>query len=157
VKPEQDFEDLKRLLKLKRHEKPPPGYFNDFSGHIIAQIKAGPKTGHDNLLEWLYFEAPWMERLLASFQTKPLVSWGVGAAICAVIISTLVYTQSVEPSPSGPMGVVDTAAIKPASTEIPSGFDQPQTAQAENATSNSAEASLFDKIVPQTQPADWHP
>ncbi len=28
---EHNFQDLKRLLKLKRHEVPPPGYFNNFS------------------------------------------------------------------------------------------------------------------------------
>ena len=37
-KNEDNFETLKQLLKLKQHEVPPPGYFNNFSDQILSLI-----------------------------------------------------------------------------------------------------------------------
>ena len=57
---EQNFEDLKRLLKFKRHEAPPPGYFNNFSGQVISRIRAGEAGGSQTFIERLQRDAPWL-------------------------------------------------------------------------------------------------
>ncbi len=49
----KNFDELKRLLKLKRHEIPPPGYFNNFSGEVISRIRAGETGGSTSLAEQL--------------------------------------------------------------------------------------------------------
>lgn len=76
----EDFEKLRKLLKLKQHEPPPPGYFNRFSDLVIARIEreGAPKE------PWI--ETPWLRRILRTFESSPLVAGLFGSAICALVI-----------------------------------------------------------------------
>ncbi len=69
-----EFESLKKLLALKRHEEPPPGYFDRLPGEIrarIAHAQASPE--------------PWWRRWLASWDLSPAL-----ATSYAVVAVTLV-------------------------------------------------------------------
>ena len=87
----QDFGSLRRLLTLKRHEQPPPGYFNDFSRQVIARIKAGER-GEQGAFEGLFWEASWLQRLWRALETKPIMAGAFGAAVCALLIAGVIYS-----------------------------------------------------------------
>ncbi len=59
-----NFESLRRLLALKRHETPPPGYFNNFSRQVMARIRAGEAEAPASLSERLFAGMPWLLRWL---------------------------------------------------------------------------------------------
>jgi hypothetical protein len=89
-----DFDALRRLLALKRHEQPPPGYFNRFSSQVIARIKAGERGEPASVLERLFGKANWWQRLWAGLESKPGFAGAFGAAVCALVISGIVYSEN---------------------------------------------------------------
>lgn len=70
--PSEDFSELRRVLAWKRHETPPPGYFNHFSAKIIARIEA----------EQFAAPVPWWQHLLAPLNWQRGLL-GANILICA--------------------------------------------------------------------------
>jgi hypothetical protein len=93
---EHNHEDLQRLLKLKRHEVPPPGYFNHFSGDVIARIKAGEAMSSGSFVEYLQDHAPWVFTLVRLFETKPGVVGGLATSLCVLLVFGLVMTENTD-------------------------------------------------------------
>jgi hypothetical protein len=86
---DNNFQNLKRLLKLKQHEVPPPGYFNRFSESVIARLQAG-EARPETLAEHLHIEAPWLVSLLQLFEARPALlgtcATGMGILLIAGFI-----------------------------------------------------------------------
>lgn len=98
MRPEsENFEQVRRLLALKRHEQPPPGYFNDFSGWVIARIRAGERAS-DSAFAILEAQSPWLSRLLAAFETKPVLAGAFGVAVGAVILAGMISLSAPDSS-----------------------------------------------------------
>ena len=79
-----NFQDLKRLLKLKQHEIPPPGYFNRFSGDVMARIRAG-ETEQAESSVWANF--------LRIFEAKPGMIGGLATSLCLVLLGGVVFAD----------------------------------------------------------------
>jgi hypothetical protein len=79
----ENFEQLQKLLALKRHEQPPPGYFNSFSSKVIARIEAGESAGRTS----------WYAKLLSLVEARPMLTGAFGAAACALAISGFVFSE----------------------------------------------------------------
>lgn len=100
----ENFEQLRRLLALKRHEQPHPRYFNDFSSQVVARIKAGDKGETADGLDWLFGDVSWLQRLWATLESKPALAGAFGAAVCAMLVAGIVYSANVEPAPAHAAG-----------------------------------------------------
>jgi hypothetical protein len=82
----QDFEQLRRLFAIKRHEQPPPGYFDRFSREVVSRIKAGEQGDRVH-------DGSWLQRIWAALETKPVFAGAFGASVCAVLISGLLSAE----------------------------------------------------------------
>lgn len=100
-----NFETLKRMLKLKRHEVPPPGYFNNFSGTVIARIRAGDTGAKESFFERLQSDAAFWDKLLHIFRVRPGIIGGLATGICLLFLVGVVMLDQSEGGP------VDTDSI----------------------------------------------
>ncbi|HEU5397122.1 MAG TPA: hypothetical protein VFV81_08135 [Verrucomicrobiae bacterium] len=84
-----EFESLRQLLALKRHEVPPPGYFNRFSDNVLARIQAAEQEA----------ALPWFVRLLHLLELKPAFAGGFASAVCLLLLFGIVYAGSDNTTP----------------------------------------------------------
>ena len=124
---ENNFDSLRRLLKLKRHENPPPGYFNDFSSSVTARIRAGEADVNKSAAERLAVEAPWLMKFLQFFEAKPAFAGGFALALCLLLLAGIVFEDRSDVGQSSPVFVDATPSVTVAApTQVAS--DQPAAA-----------------------------
>lgn len=82
----ENFRQVRRALVLKRYEQPPPRYFNEFSGQVIARLQAGERGQGQEAGSW--FRGIW-----AFLDTRPAVAASFGMAMVAVVIFGVVCSD----------------------------------------------------------------
>ena len=136
----ENFDSLRQLLALKRHEIPPPGYFDRFSRDVMARIKSGD-TGDE-----LGVDYSWFRRFLRVFDVKPVFAGAFGTAVCAFLISGVLSSDD---TPAG-------AAITPAAPGAVVGVIAPGMSDGDqqyaSASNSVASRSLFDQFSLQATP-----
>lgn len=103
----QNFDDLKKLLKLKRHELPPPGFFSHFSDEIVSRIRAGEARGGGAMVDRLNDSAPWLVNFLRFFEAKPGVVGAFATSLCLLLVFGVVLAERSE---SGSQNLLTAAA-----------------------------------------------
>jgi hypothetical protein len=98
----ENFESLRQLLSLKRHEVPPPGYFNRFSGQVIARIRAGEREAET--------ATPWYLRFMQMFEMKPAFASSFASALCLLLLFGIVYAEQ---SDQSPQSLMQTSQLSP--------------------------------------------
>jgi len=110
---DKNFENLKRLLKLKQHEVPPPGYFNHFSDSVIARLQAG-EARPETLSERLHIQAPWLVSLLRLFEARPALLGACATGMGVLLIGGFILIGEPDGQVSQPLLTSsDTAAAVP--------------------------------------------
>lgn len=116
--PDESNRRLLSLLALKRHELPPPGFFDQLPNRILVNIRAGSRTA----------EAPWWERLWQNVRHEPLLAGSYAAlATGALIFGVSVFQVATEPAGPPIAGLeaftVNEGALSfaPAPSAMPSG------------------------------------
>jgi hypothetical protein len=142
----ENFEQLRRLLRLKRFEQPPPRYFHEFSAQVIARIERGERgEGHAGA-GWMSWEAGWVHRIWAAFEAKPVLAGAFGVAVCATLITGVIrsaYTD-LQPAPLGP--VMESAMSGPVGTANAMADNHPMLVRAPLGFIPSAESSSSSPV-----------
>jgi hypothetical protein len=147
---ENDFGTLRQFLKLKRHESPPPGYFNNFSNEVIARIREG-ESGESG-----YFsEAPWLLKFLQLFEFKPAFAGAFASALFLLLVFGFVFADRPESSPE-PLLQPSAQPSNSFAAVTPIALAQPAETTGIIATTNPASslqpvASLFNSQNPFAQ------
>ncbi len=142
----ENFDSLRRLLALKRHEQPPPGYFNRFSRDVVARIKAGESGGEMSL------QMPFWERVLGLFDLKPVVAGAFGMGVCALLISGVVASEnsgaiaSQDSKPTGAAVAAVSANNSAVATPVALNNSNPEDTGFSSTNAVAAPGSLFDKF-----------
>jgi hypothetical protein len=92
--PPEDFAELRRLLALKRHETPPPGYFSGFSDRVIARIEREDRNRPQ----------PWWQRWLSLAGWSPRLV-GTNLALLGGLGLLGFSAWRYNAQPAGPTGV----------------------------------------------------
>lgn len=148
--PEENFEQLRKLLELKRRETPPPGYFEDFSSNLIARIQAEDDRP----------AAVWWRRFFPGFDTSPIMVGAYGVIVASlVIVGVQMAGRAGNPdgkasdpalagtNPGKPIGLaVSPASIQPAAATDALIVAEPQlgVASADEDLARSAPTGLFN-------------
>ncbi len=79
-----DFRQVRKLLSLKRHEQPPPGYFDSFSNRVIARIEREEEIA----------QRPWWDKLLALIECNPIGACAYGLVFFLTVLLGVNFYQS---------------------------------------------------------------
>ena len=82
----ENFDALRKLLVLKRHELPPPGYFDRLPGLIMARLERGEE------------KPTFWSRFLAGFILRPAFAYTLGLVFCGALATGVSYALRLQPT-----------------------------------------------------------
>lgn len=108
----ESFPEVARLLRLKQHEVPPPGYFRGFSAKVIARIEA------QQLAEARIEARPWWSALLTPLTWQRSLAGANTLLVVGIGITGVAAYQALQSS-SDEENVTWAALQLPATSAVP--------------------------------------
>jgi hypothetical protein len=150
-----NFDALQKLLAVKRHESPPPGYFNRFAGRVMAQLEA----------EGGMQSPSWWQRWWEALSSPPVLALSYGAVIVGLVMLGTGLLQSLEwePDPGESWRAPDSLSVAAVATPLAEGPISPAIDPVGPASSfspvlgNSAPPFLFNPNGLSVRPASYQP
>jgi len=130
---DENFDQLRKLLALKRYEQAPPGYFNNFSSKVVARLTAAEAVS----------SLSWWQKLGFQFDVKPALMCGLGVVVCG-LLSAGVVTSAFQSADQPPVGLVMGPAINSPAAVPP--FNAMAADEPGESTQPVFSASRFDQF-----------
>lgn len=126
----EEFEKLRRLLALKRHESPPPGFFDRLSGDVLRRIQAEDAAP----------PRAWWQTLLSPREWQPAFAGAYAGGLCALLLAGVFVARNLQPEQAGPAPGASNPALVSSPAENALG---PQPLPVAPPLSNSPPPGLF--------------
>lgn len=126
-----EFAAVAKLLALKRHEEPPPGYFDRLPGEVrarIAHAQAHPE--------------PWWRRWLESWDVSPALATSYAAVAVALVLGGVWVAKQPASDKAPTVATTPARVVDPTLTNV-------------IIASNSAPPGLFNPPSLPVQPAEF--
>jgi len=85
----ENFDKLQKLLALKRHEQPPPGFFARFPAQVRARIEGHQRDAAPS----------WWHRMVESLDARPMLAGTYGLAVGGLLLLAVNFLIQPEPTP----------------------------------------------------------
>lgn len=85
----ENFENIRRLLAWKRHERPPRGFFRRFPEQVATRIEG----------ETQFRNKRWWNRWWNEWDAKPAFACCFGGLVAAVLVAGVAVSEQVEDQP----------------------------------------------------------
>jgi hypothetical protein len=160
--PEPDnFEQLRRLLSLKRHEQPPPDYFNHFSREVIVRIRSAELQ--EQSAAGFLLEFPLLQRIWATLEARPVLAGAFGVALCGFLTAGFLFSDNSTTVQTGGIGALMTEGNQMTPAQFSSQPATPFLSQAPGIGLSSTggvgvlRASLFHQPQAQARLVNFNP
>lgn len=148
-----DFEDLRKLLSLKKYEQPPPSYFSELPGRIWIRIEREGRT-----------ETFWA-RFFPNNSLSPALAYSFGLLACGTLVFGIGYSLRTNSSQTAPIpfanenGLLTSPrlATKDVSGVAFSNYQATQLASTNPVMHSEPLPSLFNSLPIQTAPVNYSP